>query len=71
VASLLDKYGEYIQGENDNNTALIKEALATHTQVRQNTLTSLPCLMTVNLTLPLQRGNYCRQPRHGVASDYV
>lgn len=33
VASLLDKYGEYIQGENDNNTKIIKEALDTHHQV--------------------------------------
>lgn len=33
VASLLDKYGEYIQGDNDNNTKIIKEALQTHTQV--------------------------------------
>lgn len=33
VASLLDKYGEYIQEENDNNTKIIREALQTHAQV--------------------------------------
>jgi len=35
VASLLDKYGEYLQGENDNNTRIIREALDTHVQVVQ------------------------------------
>ena len=33
MASLLDKYGEYLQGENDNNTRIIREALDTHIQV--------------------------------------
>jgi ankyrin repeat protein len=33
VASLLDKYGEYIQGEDDNNTKIIQEALQTHNEV--------------------------------------
>jgi hypothetical protein len=40
VASLLDKYGEYIQEENDNNTKIIREALQTHAQV---SLLSDPC----------------------------
>lgn len=35
VASLLDKYGEYLQGENDNNTRIIREALDTHVKVGQ------------------------------------
>lgn len=34
VASLLDKYGEYIQGDSDNNTKIIRDALDTHHQVR-------------------------------------
>ena len=36
VAALLDKYGEYIDGDNDNNTRIIKEALDTHTKVSQS-----------------------------------
>lgn len=38
VASLLDKYGEYIQGENDGNTKIIREALDTHHQVCKGAL---------------------------------